>query len=105
MEENDLQDAIYISKNKAPSISYKILHMRVLYTNPCRDTIVPSYVDAHWLKKGRGRPLLDEGYSLSFNSIGAALEANVTCYRFYKFSLLQSKAIDLSYSLKHVWLF
>ena len=27
--------------------------MRVLYTNPCRDAIVPSNVDAHRLKKGR----------------------------------------------------
>ena len=45
---------------KTLSISYKILQMRVLYTNPYRDTIVPSYVDAHRLKKGRGRPLLDE---------------------------------------------
>ena len=34
---------------KFPSISYKILQ------------IVTSYVDAYWLKKGRGRPLLDEG--------------------------------------------
>ena len=32
---------------KTPSISYKNLHMRVLYINPCRDVIVPSYVDAH----------------------------------------------------------
>ena len=32
---------------KTNSISYKILQMRVLYTNPCIDTIVPSYVDAH----------------------------------------------------------
>ena len=52
--------SFFFSK-KTPSISYKILQMRVLYTNPCRDTIVPSYVDAHWLKKGRGWPLLDEG--------------------------------------------
>ena len=59
----------------SPSISYKILQIRVLYTNPYRDVIVPSYVDAHWLKKGRGQPLLDEGYSLSFNSIRVALEA------------------------------
>ena len=29
------------------SISYKILQMRVLYTNPCRDMIVPSYVKPH----------------------------------------------------------
>ena len=40
---------------KTHSISYKILQMRLLCTNPCRDAIVPSYVDAHWLKKGRGR--------------------------------------------------
>ena len=51
---------IFFSK-KTPSISYKILHMRLLYINPCRDVIVRSYVDVHWLKKGRGRPLLDEG--------------------------------------------
>ena len=38
---------IYFSKNKTPFISYKNLEMRVLYTNPCRDKIVPSYVDAH----------------------------------------------------------
>ena len=50
---------------KITPISYKILQMRLLFTNPCRDAIVTSYVDAHWLKKGRGRPLLDEGYSLS----------------------------------------
>ena len=34
-------------QKKTPSTSYKLLHMRVLYANPCRDTIVPSYVDAH----------------------------------------------------------
>ena len=39
---------------KTHSISYKILEMTVLYTNPCRDAIVPSYVDAHCLKKGTG---------------------------------------------------
>ena len=31
----------FFSKKKTPSISYKILQMRVLYTNPCRDAIVP----------------------------------------------------------------
>ena len=46
---------------KITPISYKILQMRLLFPNPCRDAIVTSYVDAHWLKKGRGRPLLDEG--------------------------------------------
>ena len=30
----------------------------MLYTNPSWDKIVPSYVEAHWLKKGRGRQLL-----------------------------------------------
>ena len=53
--------SIYIFAKKLRSISYKILQLRVLYTNPCRDAIVPSYVDAHWLMKGRGQPLLDEG--------------------------------------------
>ena len=67
----------FFSQKKTPSISYKILQIRLVCTNLCRDTIVPSYVDAHGLKKGRGRSLLDEGYSLSFNSIGAALEAIV----------------------------
>ena len=37
---------LFFSKN-TPSISYKILQMRVLYTNPCRDAIFPYYVDAH----------------------------------------------------------
>ena len=37
---------IYLSK-KTSSISYKILPMRVLYTNPCRGAIITSYVDAH----------------------------------------------------------
>ena len=54
-------NSLFFFQRKTPSISYKILQMRVLYTNPCRDTIVPSYVDAHKLKKRRGRPLLDEG--------------------------------------------
>ena len=40
--------SFFFSK-KTPSISYKILQMRVLYTNPCRDAIIPSYVDPHWL--------------------------------------------------------
>ena len=66
---------LFFFQKKTPSISYKILQMRLVCTDPWRDAIVPSYVEAHWLKKGRGRPLLDEGYSLSFNSIGAALEA------------------------------
>ena len=52
---------LFFFQNKTLSIGYKILHMRLLYTNPCRDAIVPSYVDVHYLKKGRGRPLLDEG--------------------------------------------
>ena len=36
-----------------------------------------SRVYAHWLKKGREQPLLDEGYSMSFNFIGAAFEATM----------------------------
>ena len=41
-----------ISKNKTPSISYKILQPRMLYTTPKRGSIVPSYVEVHGLKKG-----------------------------------------------------
>ena len=37
----------YCFIKKTPSIRHKILHIRVLYINPRRDTIVPSYVDAH----------------------------------------------------------
>ena len=55
-----IKNFVFFSK-KTPSISYKILQMRLAYTNPCRDTIGPSYVDAHRLNKGGGRPLLDEG--------------------------------------------
>ena len=36
---------------KTSSISYKILQMRMLYTNPRRDAVVPSYIEAHWLNK------------------------------------------------------
>ena len=78
---NNLKMAWWLAKNendfflqkKTPSISYKIIQMGVLYTNPYRDAIVPSYVDAHWPKKGRGQPLLDDGKLLSLDSIGAAL--------------------------------
>ena len=38
---------LFFFPQKTPSISYKILQMRVLYTNPCREAIVPFYVDAH----------------------------------------------------------
>ena len=41
------------SKNKNPSISCKILQLRMLYTNPRRNSIVSSYVEVPWLKKGR----------------------------------------------------
>ena len=41
------------SKNKNPSISCKILQLRTLYTNPRRNSIVSSYVEVPWLKKGR----------------------------------------------------
>ena len=51
----------FFSKKKSLSISYTILQMRMLCTNPSRGTIVPFYVAIHWLVKGRGRPLLDEG--------------------------------------------
>ena len=51
----------FLFQNKTPSISYKILQLTMLYTNTIREAIVPSYVEAHRLKKGRGRPLLDEG--------------------------------------------
>ena len=47
---------------KNPSISYRILHMRLLCTNPWRGAIVPSYADAHWFKKGRRRPLLENKF-------------------------------------------
>ena len=47
------QEICFFFPKKTPSISYKILQMRLLYTNPYRDAIVPSYVDAHCLKKGR----------------------------------------------------
>ena len=43
----DDDGCVFFFNNKTPSISYTILQMRVLYTNPCRDVIVPSYVDAH----------------------------------------------------------
>ena len=50
----------------------------MLYTSPRRDLILPSYVEAHRLNKGRGRPLLDEGEPLlSFSSIGSASDAIV----------------------------
>ena len=39
--------AFFFSQKNPHSISYKILQMRVLYTKPYMDTIVPSYVDAH----------------------------------------------------------
>ena len=35
--------------------------MRMLYTNPSSDMIVPSYVEADRFKKRRGQTLLDEG--------------------------------------------
>ena len=38
---------LFIFQKKTPSISYKILQMRLVCTNPWRDAIVPSYVDAH----------------------------------------------------------
>ena len=38
---------MFFSKNKTPSISYKTLQLRMLYTNPRRDLIVTSYVEAH----------------------------------------------------------
>ena len=43
--------------------------------------IVPSYVDAHGLKKGRGWPLLDKGYSLSFNSSEPPLRPSYWLFR------------------------
>ena len=72
--------------------------MRLLCTNPCRDVIVPSYVDAHWLKKGKGRPLLDEGYSLSFNSIGVALEAIIFNCHLVKVVSMQFPPLELGSS-------
>ena len=42
-----LSNVSFVFPKKTPSISYKILQMRLLCTNPCRDAIVPSYVDAH----------------------------------------------------------
>ena len=50
----------FFFKNKTHSISYISLQLIMLYTNPRRDSIVPSYVEACRLEKGRG-PLLDEG--------------------------------------------
>ena len=47
-----MKGANFVFPKKTHSISYKILQMRVLYTNPCRDVIVPSYVDATDSRKG-----------------------------------------------------
>ena len=71
----------FVFPKKTTSISYKMLHMRLIYTNPQRNTIGPPYVDAHQLNKGGGQPLLDEGQSLSFNSIRVALEAIILAFQ------------------------
>ena len=47
--------------------------------------IVPSYVEAHWFKKGRGQSLLDK--ELSFSSFRSARDAIVlTLYDGYNFT-------------------
>ena len=38
---------LFFFPKKTPSISYKLLQMRLVCTNPWRDAIVPSYVEAH----------------------------------------------------------
>ena len=43
---------LFLFPKKTSSISYKNLQMRLVCTNPCRGAIVPSYMDAHRLKKG-----------------------------------------------------
>ena len=43
----ECHDNFFFFPKKTPSITYKILRMRLLCTNPCRDAIVLSYVDAH----------------------------------------------------------
>ena len=49
--------------------------MRLLCTNPCRDAIVPAFVDAIDSIKGEDDHCWIKATLLSFNSIGAALEA------------------------------
>ena len=43
----DLYFFFFFFQKKLFPLVFEILQMRLLCTNPCRDAIVPSYVDAH----------------------------------------------------------
>ena len=51
---NAIIGSLFFPQKRTPFSSYKNLQLWMLYTSHRRDLITPSYVEAQWLKKGRG---------------------------------------------------